>query len=189
MDTPISKPYISFSDSKPRFIALLGLLTAQAIALSILEALLPQLPGLVPGVKLGLSNIVTMYSASVLGVIPTFFIVLVKSAVSGSLRGGMYFILSLTGGLVSSLAMSILFKLKQEKLGLMGISIIGSLLHNLTQLGLVALLLNIPGLLYYIPVLVISGVVMGSVTGLIFKCTLPLLNKQGVCIRSRREVR
>lgn len=98
-------------------VALLGLLAALALALSFLEGLLPALP--VPGAKLGLSNIVTMYALTALSLPAALGITAVK-AVFALLRGGSAFLMSAAGGLLSTLVMALCLRLFRGKMGDIG---------------------------------------------------------------------
>ena len=108
-------------------VALLGLLAALALALSFLEGLLPALP--VPGAKLGLSNIVTMYALTALSLPAALGITAVK-AVFALLRGGSAFLMSAAGGLLSTLVMALCLRLFRGKMGDIGIGIAGAVAHG-----------------------------------------------------------
>ena len=97
-------------------ITLAGILSAQAIALSYLESLIPAIPGFPPGAKPGLSNIVTMFSAGSLGVWQTLYITVAKAAFAGITRGFTAFLMSLTGGLLSTAIALLLLRNKNNKL-------------------------------------------------------------------------
>ena len=101
--------------TKTQKIALTGVLAAQALALSFLENLLPALPFLPPGVKLGLSNIVTMFCAGSLGFTTAFCVTVIKSLFVFLTRGATAFFMSLGGGLLSTLAMCLMIKFVKNK--------------------------------------------------------------------------
>lgn len=163
---------------KIKRIALMGMLFAAAIALSFLESLLPALPFLPPGVKLGLSNIVTMYAVFVLGpkagysvaVMKSLFVFLTRSLIAASM--------SLAGGLVSVTVMLLLSRLPSVRTAYLLLSVFGAISHNLGQL-IVARFVVGSGkvILSYLPLLVISGAVMGVVTGLVLKVVMPHIQK------------
>ena len=110
-------------------VAFTGLLAALAIALSFLEGLLPPLPMMPPGAKLGLSNIVTMYALTALSLPAALGITAVK-AVFALLRGGSAFLMSAAGGLLSTLVMALCLRLFRGKMGDIGIGIAGAVAHN-----------------------------------------------------------
>lgn len=155
---------------------LTALLGALALVLSSLELLLPPLPMLPPGAKPGFSNIVTMYAAGSVGLLPALGIALIKGIFAGVTRGFTAFLMSTCGGLLSTLAMGLLLRWKGQPFGLIGVGIAGAVAHNAAQL-LVAILLTSPSAIYYAPVLLVFSVVTGTATGLILRAVLPALDK------------
>lgn len=157
--------------------ALTGLLTAQAIVLSFLENLLPLLPFLPPGAKLGLSNLVVLYAAMDLSLPSALCIAIMKAFFVLVTRGGAAFAMSLCGGLLSALAMGLLLRMSQNRLGLVGVCVGGAVCHNLGQL-LAACVLSASNLLFYLPALLLFGVLAGILTGVVIRLLLPALRKQ-----------
>lgn len=155
--------------------ALLGLLLALALALSFFESLLPAMPFLPVGVKLGLSNIVTMYCLFFLGTGPAFTVACLKSGFVLLLRGPTGAAMSLAGGLVSVLVM--LGCRRLLRLGERLTSIAGAVAHNVGQLAMAVLLLRSAYALYYLPVMILSGMLMGSLTGILLRFVMPYLKK------------
>ena len=90
---------------KSEKIAVCGLLGALALVLALLEGMLPPLPGLPPGAKPGLSNIATMFAAGSLGLPYALAVALVKGMFAFLTRGVTAGLMSLSGGLLSTLAM------------------------------------------------------------------------------------
>ncbi len=167
--------------NKTRQIALVGILGAQALALSWLESLLPAFPLLPPGAKPGLSNIVTMFTVSALSPAYALFIVLIKAAFAGITRGLTALLMSLCGGLMSLLAMWLLLrKLKKNPLGLVGIGVLCALAHNFGQLIAAAIITDTVTIAGYAPALLVFGVATGIVTGCVFKAVSPLLRVTGI---------
>ena len=119
---------------KARKTALLGILCAQAIALSFLENLIPSLPFLPPGAKPGFSNIVTMFTVLTLGLPQAMCITVFKALFALMTRGATAFFMSLAGGVLSTLAMWAATKIKSDPFGLLGASIIAAVCHNAGQL-------------------------------------------------------
>lgn len=163
--------------SKSRNVALTGLLFALAIVLSVFESLLAPFLGLPPGIKLGLANVLVMYAvlyisrkqALLLVVLKTFFALLTRGPVAG--------FISLSGGMFSFLVLLVLL-LPKNKPSVFVFSVCSALGHNAGQLLGARLLLG-RGALYYGPVLLISGVVMGAVTAVVLRVLLPALEKTG----------
>jgi heptaprenyl diphosphate synthase len=156
--------------------ALIGVLTALALALSALELMIPALPMLPPGAKLGLSNLATMYAAGAVGLGPALAIAVGKALFAGLTRGFTAMVMSLAGGTSSTLVMWLLLKRKRQPFGLVGLGVAGALTHNAAQL-LAAAAMTTPAVIYYVPWLIIFGVLTGILTGLVLKSVLPLLNR------------
>lgn len=159
----------SISKSAAGKAALYGLLCALAIAISSLESFLPTLP--LPGAKLGLANIVTMFALTVLGTGGAFAVTSVK-AMAAFTRGAVSGLLSFTGGVLSMLVMTIVFKLAKDKVSYIGIGVSGAVVHNITQL-IVAMFILGPGIVYFAPVLLIfatlAGILTGSLLNMLFR--------------------
>lgn len=166
-------------------VALMGMLFAMAMALSFAESMLPVLPMLPPGFKLGLSNIITMYTLFILGTKKGFAIAVMKSVFVLLTRAPMAAYLSLCGGLLSVLAMSLAAKLRPLREDYLLLSVIGALAHNFGQL-LASVSYTGTVMFYYFPVLVVSGVIMGIVTGVVLKVVMPYINKIGTFSRPSR---
>lgn len=161
-------------EKKAEHIALIGLLGALALVLGILENLLPPLPGMPPGAKAGLSNLVTMFAAGAIGLPAALFIAAIKGLFAFLTRGVSAGLMSLCGGLLSTLIMGILWK--KTKFTPVFIGVCGAFGHNLAQL-LVALWMTGFGALGYIPALALYSVVCGICSGLLLQVLLPLLEK------------
>lgn len=159
-------------------IALAAILCAQALALSFLEGMLPPLPMLPPGAKPGFSNIITMFAAGSLGLPWALTVAAVKGAFAFITRGFTASLMSLSGGILSAAAMWLLLKISKEGLGLTGISMICAICHNLGQLAAAAIITGTAKTLYYLPALIVFGLLTGAVTGIIFKAVMPALEKQ-----------
>lgn len=159
-------------------ITLFGILGAQAIALAFLENLIPPIPGMPPGAKLGLANIVTMFTASTMGFGGAIFITLIKAIFVGVTRGFTAFLMSFTGGVLSTIVMCILLRLKSKPFGIIGIAVLSAVAHNFGQL-IVAMILTSTALFStYGPFLLLFAIIAGLITGTILKFLLPALEKQ-----------
>ena len=142
-----------------------GLLIALAFVLSYLESLAP-IPIGVPGVKLGLANLVVLTTLYWLPAGEVLLISISRIALSGLLFGsltGMLF--SLCGGLLSFAVMVLLRK--TDRFSPIGVSVAGGVFHNLAQLAVAWLLLHAAGLAAYAPFLLLSGIVAGALVGVI----------------------
>lgn len=155
-----------------RQIKKIALLVACAAVLQIAESLIPH-P--IPGVRLGLANMITLVALVQLGFRVAVEIAVLRTVVSSLILGTFLsptFILSLSGALASTLVMSLFYRLSTAERGLpfslIGISLIGASTHNLVQVGLVYLLLiQHSGIFLLLPWLGISAVIMGWINGVV----------------------
>ena len=138
------------------------------------EQMLPPLPLLPPHVKLGLSNVITMYCFFFVGKKYTVILLILKSSFVLLTRGQIAFLLSLTGGMLSILVIVALVFLFRTKVSYMVISIAGAIFHNIGQLTALSLIFRNNFVFYYLPILLISGIIMGSVTGTLLKIVMPV---------------
>ena len=148
-----------------RALAQSALLAAVALTIFVLEAQIP-LPLPVPGLKLGLCNIVTLFALCRLGRGWSLAIVLTR-IVLGNLAVGqvMAMLYALAGGLLSFCVMALIFRrLGQSLLWVTGA--FGGLAHNLGQMAVAVLVTSTPALLAYLPVLLLCGILTGAFTGL-----------------------
>ena len=175
MSAPKSAGKPDRTGASARMLALMGLLFAAAAALSALESALPVLPMLPQGVKLGLSNIVTMYALFVLGTKQGFAIAAMKSAFVLLTRGAVAAAMSFAGGVCAVLVMLLLSKIPGIKKDSLLLSIFGAVFHNMGQLIMSVFMVGTVKILYYAPVMVLSGIVMGIVTGLTLRVIMPYI--------------
>lgn len=143
----------------------LALLTAVALILFVVEAQIPA-PVPIPGVKLGLANIVTVYAMFRFGPKDTLLVLLTR-VVLGSVFAGSVMALwfSLAGGLLCWAAMAALRKiLTEQQLWVCGI--LGAMCHNLGQMAVCLAVYRSWAVAVYLPVLLLSGIVTGLFTGL-----------------------
>ena len=95
---------------------------------------------------------------------------------AGAVRGGVAMLMSLSGGLLSTLVMGLLFRWKNQSVSLLAVGVAGAITHNLAQLAIAALLTG-PAVISYLPFLLLYALVTGSVTGSALKILLPALKK------------
>lgn len=158
--------------SSVKKLTLTAVLSSAAIVLSFLESLIPPLPFMPPGAKLGLSNIVTMFAAGTLGLPAALAIAVVKSAFVFLTRGVTAGCMSLAGGLFSTLMMWLVLVKLRRSYALGGMA--GALSHNLGQL-LIAYVITSTTVLFYVPFLILFGVLTGLLSGVVLKVTIPAL--------------
>lgn len=148
-----------------RTVALYGMLIALAFIFSYVEALIP-VPVPVPGIKLGLANLVNVVGLYTVGAAGTAAVSLVRIVLVGFTFSNLFTMLySLAGG-AASLAVMILAR-KSGLLGTCGVSILGGIFHNIGQLTVAAYVTSTAGVFSYLPVLMAAGVVTGAVIGLL----------------------
>ena len=164
-------------NAKVKRLALMGLLFALAMALSFLESLLPALPMLPPGIRLGLSNIITMYALFLLGAPSGYTIAVLKSIFVLVTRGAVAAAMSVAGGLLSVTIMLVISLLPNMKKQYLLLSIFGGACHNVGQLVMARFIIGNQYVWYYLPVLLVAGIVMGVITGLALKVILPHINR------------
>jgi len=151
---------------------------ALAFALAYIEHSLPPLPFMPPNVRLGLSNIVTMFCIFHIGKSGGALICVLKACFVLLTRGPYAGLLSLCGGSVSVLVMILLFTAPAIQIPRIYISAAGGVFHNLGQLAAVCLIMKSAGLFAaYAPLLILSGLFAGIVTGALFNTLTPALEK------------
>lgn len=147
-------------------IALSGLLASLMLVFGFIERQFP-LPIPVPGIKLGLANSVLLYALYMLGIRQSVVLMLLKALMSWLIymnMNAMFY--SLAGGVLSLAAMILISRVKG--VSIIGVSAMGAVMFNVGQILMAVLMLNTPQLIvYYLPVLMVSGVLTGILTGVI----------------------
>lgn len=145
--------------------AYMGMLVALAFIFSYIESLLPTSVG-IPGVKIGLANMVVIVTLYTMGAAPAFALSLVRIVLTGFTFGNLAsMVYSLGGGMLSLLVMVIARKTKL--FSVTGVSVLGAVFHNVGQIIVAALVIENSSLFYYLPVLMISGVAFGIIIGVV----------------------
>lgn len=147
-----------------------GLLTAAALALSYLENLFPLSAAIpIPGIKLGLANIVTVFVLYAMGTDRAFLVLTARCLLGAMFAGNLNALLfSLLGGLAAMAAMALLSRL--EGLSVYGVSMGGAAAHSCGQIAAALLSLGSAAPLYYLPVLLTVSLFTGALTGLVSAC-------------------
>ena len=147
-------------------VAKYGVLVALAFIFSYVETLIPfEMIG-IPGIKLGLANLVVLVAMYILRSSDAFVISLVRIALVGFTFGNPYSaIYGLAGGLLSFAVMALVKKFGW--FGMMGISLLGGIFHNVGQMFVAIRVVENVRVAYYFPVLMISGAITGAVIGLV----------------------
>jgi len=146
-------------------VAKCGMMVALAFLLSYIEFLIP-IPTGIPGVKLGLANLVIFAALYLTDARNAFIIMVVRVILTALTFGNMFYgLFSIAGGVLSLLLM--LLCKKKNLFGKVGVSIVGGVSHNVAQILVAMLVLETPELVWYLPVLLFSGTVAGAVIGII----------------------
>ena len=144
----------------------LGIMASLALILSYVETLLPPIYAAVPGIKMGLPNIIIIFILYRYSVREAAVISLIRLVVTTLLFGNvMTFLYSLAGAFLSITIMAIFKKL--NLFSTIGVSIAGAVMHNLGQILVAILLLGTKEIGYYMIVLAISGTIAGVFIGLL----------------------
>lgn len=145
-------------------VAFLGMFSTLALILGWLESLLPVVP-FAPGVKIGLANLVSLLVLYRFGWKEAACVNMLRIGLSSVLFGNIALLLySLAGAILSLITMCLLKK--TDKFSIVGISVAGAVMHNLGQIIVAAFLMENGVILYYLPILAVSGVIAGVLVGL-----------------------
>ena len=156
--------------NKNKKLANMAMLVALAMIFSYVESL-------IPGMKLGVANLVTVTGLYFLELPEVFLVVVMRILLTGFLFGnGMSIIYSLAGGILSFLVMALMKRLKGFSIA--GVSIAGGVSHNIGQIIVASVVVENLKLIYYLPALLIAGTVTGFVMGIISKKLLPIVKRE-----------
>lgn len=159
-------------------IANMAMLVVLAMIFSYVESLIPINFG-VPGMKLGIANLVTVTGIYFLALPEILLVVVMRVLLIGFMFGnGMSIIYSLAGGILSVLVMTLLKKAKG--FSEVGVSIAGGIAHNIGQLIVAAIVVENMKLVYYLPALLIAGTITGCLIGMLSKKMLPVVKTEAV---------
>lgn len=165
--------------NKLRNNVMIALLIAIALILHIVELIFP-ITALIPGIKLGLANIVSLLALVIFGfkagLIIVFFRVILASFLTGTFMT-ISFYLSISGGLIAYLAMSFVFYYFKGIFSIIGISVIGAAFHNLGQIIVAYFIIANWAIFYYLPYLLLAAIPTGIGIGLITHYLIIYLKK------------
>ena len=148
----------------------LALLLSLSVVLNLIESIIPIFNGTIPGLKLGLANIVILFSLYEFSFKDAITLSIMRVILVGILRIGLFsmaFFFSLSGAILSIIFMYI-FK-KYTKLSIVGISIIGSLFHSIGQIIIACIFVNTTSMLLYLPWILLFSIPTGILTGILSK--------------------
>ena len=158
---------------RKKAVAYFGMFLALALILSYVESLVPIALG-IPGVKLGLANLITVIVLYRIGAREAFLLSLLRVTIAGFLFGNLFAILYSMAGACASLAVMVLLK-RIGTFSIIGVSIAGGVFHNIGQLVVAMLVLQSASLVYYFAVLMIAGLVTGFLIGILSMETMKRL--------------
>ena len=156
-------------------VAFLGMFAAFAMILSFIESQIPSFVA-IPGIKLGLPNIAIIIILYKFGTKEAITVSIVRVLLTSLLFGSILSMLYSIAGAVLSLTAMVLLK-KINKLSTVTVSVVGGVCHNTGQITVACLVTETAQLLYYLPVLIISGVVSGVIIGMIAALTYNKIEK------------
>lgn len=142
---------------------------AISVVLSIIETAISGMIFLIPGVKLGLANVITLIVLMTLGERDAFLVVIVRLLIVALTYSGLFsnsFWISISGGMLAILAMILI---KKTKLSIFSISVFGSLMHMVGQIAAAIVVSNTQALIYMLPYMMALSVPTGLVTGYLAK--------------------
>lgn len=158
-------------------IAYSSMLVALAMIFSYVEVLIPFSFG-IPGIKLGLANLVVVIGLFILKPFQVFGILVVRIILSAFMFGNMSsLIYSLAGGVLSFFVMLLLKKFKG--FSMTGISMAGGVIHNVGQLMIASCVVENLHVLYYMPVLLVAGLITGMLIGIVGQRVYKHIERQG----------
>lgn len=162
--------------NKVKNIAFYGMMIALALIFSYLETFIPinaLIP--IPGVKLGLANIVVLFALYTMKLRDAFVIAVIRILIAGFLFGNpMTIAYSFVGGMMS---LGVMFVLKKTKLSTVGVSMVGGITHNIGQLIVAVVLTGTSRIAYYLPVLLVAGLITGLLMGIVANLVIDRVNK------------
>lgn len=162
-----------------------GLLTALALVLGYVERLIPVAPG-IPGIKLGLANTVLLYAVYLTSVKQSALLMVLKVLLSGFLFAGLSGMLfSFAGGALSLLVMLLIRRI--PGVSIVGVSLCGAFSHNIGQILAASLVVEPRAAFSYLPVLLISGLVTGFLTGIAAKYAMKGLEACGLASKAQQQ--
>lgn len=161
--------------SKAHRLCFLSLMCALALIIFIVEAQIP-VPVAIPGLKLGLANVITLYMLSTCGVSDAFIVLILRIALGSIFAGqAVSLIYSLCGGLLAFAAMTVFLKLSRgENVWFAGV--LGAVMHNVGQIAAAVVMYGTLYVAYYLAVLTFCAVATGLLTGI----TAQLLTKRHI---------
>ena len=143
-----------------------AMLLSISVVLALIESFIPIFSA-IPGIKLGLANIVIVFSLYKLSFKDALYISVLRVILVGILRTGLFsitFFFSLVGSIFSVFSM---YLVKNTNMSIVGVSVVGAIAHSIGQIIVAIIFLSNINIIYYLPILLISSVITGIVIGLL----------------------
>ncbi len=158
----------------------LTMLLALSVVLNIIESFIPLFNGNIPGLKLGLANIIILIVLYMFSFKDALYVSLLRIILVGILRTGLFsmtFFFSLGGAILSLCSM---FIAKKTKLSIIGVSIVGSIFHSIGQILVAILIIKNRYIIYYVPWLLLFSIPTGILVGFTSKTILNNLENRKI---------
>jgi len=164
--------------NKLRSLIIVSLFLAGGIALNLIEP--PVLFFIAPGIKIGIANIATLITLFYLGEVYSLFVGILRPILVSLIKGNFFtleFILSILGSILATISMIIFKKIFKDKISIIGVSMVGGIMHNVGQFIGVYFISKIEYLFYYLPILIVFGGISGFLIGYISNLLLKRLKE------------
>ena len=164
---------------KTRKLTFMSMLLVLAIIIFTVESQLPPIAP-IPGIKLGLANVINLIAMYMLGRRESFIILVLRIVISsifaGNFTGFMY---SISGGIMCFLFMSVMsLFIKENRMWV--VSVFGAIGHNIGQIVIACFIMGTFQIIWYLPILMISGIITGTFTGIAAQTALKHMRKTGI---------
>ena len=146
----------------------LSLLLALSVVLNLIESVIPIFNGTIPGLKLGLANIVILFTLYEFSFKESMTISIMRVILVGILRIGLFsmaFFFSLSGAIISIIIMAL--AKEYTKLSIIGVSILGSIFHSIGQIIIACIFVNSTSMVLYLPWILLFSIPTGIFTGIL----------------------
>lgn len=164
---------------KTRKLTFMSMLLVLAIIIFTVESQFPPIAP-IPGIKLGLANVINLMALYMLGRRESFIILVLRIVISsifaGNFTGFMY---SISGGIMCFLFMSVMsLFIKENRMWV--VSVFGAIGHNIGQIIIACFIMGTFQIIWYLPILMISGIITGTFTGIAAQTALKHMRKTGI---------
>jgi heptaprenyl diphosphate synthase len=160
---------------KTKKLTMISMLLALSVVLNIIEGTIPLISNMIPGVKLGLANIVVLFAIYIFSFKEALYISIGRVFLVGLIRTGLFgmtFFFSLSGALLSTITMYL--AKRYTKLSIIGVSVIGAITHSIGQILIAIIMLKTINVIFYLPYILLLSIPTGIIVGMIAKNVLSL---------------